>query len=139
MGLPGSGKTTFATQLVEYLSEQNIQYKWFNADAVREQYADWDFSSEGRSRQAIRLRDLANQAENEGCVAIADFVCPLPDSRDIFNANLVVWMDTIAKSRYSDTNNIFVKPDNADYQITVQNDAKYKEVIQILGNKLRSK
>ncbi len=39
MGLPGSGKTTLATVLAKTLNASH-----FNADAVRAQFNDWDFS-----------------------------------------------------------------------------------------------
>ena len=45
MGLPGSGKTTLAKELVPLLNA-----KWLNADEVRTKYNDWDFSAEGRVR-----------------------------------------------------------------------------------------
>ena len=40
MGLPGSGKTTLAKELVPLLNA-----KWLNADKVRTEYNDWDFSA----------------------------------------------------------------------------------------------
>ena len=40
-GLPGSGKTYLAELLVEYLGDK---VAWFNADKVREEANDWDFS-----------------------------------------------------------------------------------------------
>ena len=46
MGLPGSGKSTFAEPLAKSLFGT-----WINADQVREKYDDWDFSIEGRVRQ----------------------------------------------------------------------------------------
>ena len=43
MGLPGAGKTTLASKLVPLLKA-----KWLNADNVRKESNDWDFSVEGR-------------------------------------------------------------------------------------------
>ena len=54
MGLPGSGKTTLAKNLVPL-----IKAKGLNADEVRKAADDWDFSEEGRSRQAKRMADKA--------------------------------------------------------------------------------
>ena len=54
MGLPGSGKTTLASELVTL-----INAKWINNDKVRKAANDWDFSEEGRVRQAKRMADLA--------------------------------------------------------------------------------
>ncbi len=49
MGLPGSGKTTLAADLF-YLLNSNYKCHWLNADKVREQFNDWDFSEAGRER-----------------------------------------------------------------------------------------
>jgi len=88
MGLPGSGKTTLAESLAHELDCDH-----FNADKVREQFNDWDFTAEGRLRQARRMRELADKTD----LAICDFVCPLPEMREIFGADVVIWMDTIKK------------------------------------------
>jgi adenylylsulfate kinase len=50
-GLPGSGKSTLAEQLAKLLNGV-----WLNADEIRKEYNDWDFSMEGRIRQANRMR-----------------------------------------------------------------------------------
>ena len=47
MGLPGSGKTTLASRLKSLLNAE-----WINADKVRSEANDWDFSAAGRVRQA---------------------------------------------------------------------------------------
>ena len=47
-GLPGSGKTTFAKKLID---GKNIPH--FNADDIRKLFEDWDFTENGRRRQAI--------------------------------------------------------------------------------------
>ena len=49
MGLPGSGKTTFAERLQPLLNAV-----WINADKVRNLTQDWDFSENGRTRQSER-------------------------------------------------------------------------------------
>ena len=76
---------------------EHINAKWLNADAVRKEYNDWDFSEEGRIRQAKRMSGLADKLKKEGNFVIADFVCPLPKSRDLFNPDFIIWMDTIKK------------------------------------------
>ena len=60
MGLPGSGKTTLASELVPLLKA-----KWLNADKVRKAANDWDFSYEGIERQAKRMSDLAETFKNK--------------------------------------------------------------------------
>ena len=68
MGLPGAGKTTLASKLVKLLNA-----KWLNADEIRKEANDWDFSTEGRNRQAQRMADFANKYKSEGHIVIADF------------------------------------------------------------------
>jgi len=113
-GLPGSGKTTLASRLVELLGNAD----WYNADKVREEHNDWDFSMEGRQRQMERMKSLTNQSIDKGNYAIADFVCPTNELRKEFGANITIYMDTISKSRYADTNMIFERPYNSDHTIS---------------------
>ena len=118
MGLPVSGKTTLASKLVPLLKA-----KWINNDKIRKKANDWDFSEEGRVRQAKRMADLAEKFKKEGHFVVADFICPTPKARKIFNADFVVWVDTIKKGKYDDTNAMFVKPEKFDFHVTSQ-DAK---------------
>ena len=130
MGLPGSGKTTFAKKLKELLEVKgHMSYErammlpintnpivtWFNADDVRKRFNDWDFSKEGRIRQSIRMADFAISAG--GDYVICDFVAPLPEMRNNFKADWTIWMDTIDEGRFEDTNQLFVKPDVYDFRI----------------------
>ena len=118
MGLPGSGKTTLASELAPLINAKRI-----NADEVRKAANDWDFSEEGRSRQAKRMADSAKKVKDEGSYAIADFICPTPEARSLFPADYIVWVDTIKKGRFDDTNQMFVKPEKYDCHVTTQ-DAK---------------
>ena len=118
MGLPGAGKTTLADELAPM-----IKAKRLNADQVRKAANDWDFSAEGRKRQAKRMADFALKLKNEGNNVIADFICPTPEARQLFPADYVVWVDTIKAGRFDDTNQMFVKPDKYNYHVTSQ-DAK---------------
>ena len=116
MGLPGAGKTYLAERLVPYLKAV-----WLNSDKTRKKANDWDFSSEGRDRQSKRMRDLAQKGLDEGKNVIADFVCPTPKTRKDFNADIVIWVDTIKKGRFEDTNKMFVKPNKFDFRVTEKN------------------
>ena len=118
MGLPGSGKTTLASKLVPLLNAKRL-----NNDEVRKAANDWDFSEEARTRQAKRMADIGEKYKQEGHFVVADFICPTPQTRELFNADYVVWVDTITKSRFEDTNQMFVKPEKYDCHVTTQ-DAK---------------
>ena len=118
MGLPGAGKTTLADELAPMINAKRL-----NADQVRKAAEDWDFSAEGRKRQAKRMADFALKLKNEGNNVIADFICPTPEARQLFPADYVVWVDTIKAGRFDDTNQMFVKPDKYNYHVTSQ-DAK---------------
>ncbi len=116
MGLPEAGKTTLASKLVPL-----IKAKWLNADEVRKKANDWDFSEEGRKRQAKRMADFAEKYKKEGHHVVADFICPTPEARKLFNPDYIVWVNTINKGKYEDTNKMFVKPKKFDFQVTTQN------------------
>ena len=119
MGLPGSGKTTLANELAPMLNAKRL-----NADEVRKDANDWDFSELGRTRQAKRMASLAKKIKEDGNFVIVDFICPTPETRNLFPADYIVWVDTIKKGRFDDTNKMFVDPEKFDYQVTTQ-DAKY--------------
>jgi broad-specificity NMP kinase len=152
MGLPGSGKTYLAERLKRYLEDHinpinehsltpiadaQITVNWLNADDVRKHYNDWDFSHEGRIRQSRRMRDLADEANTDYC--IVDFVAPLVEMRNNFKADWTIWIDTIEKGRFEDTNKMFVPPEVYDFRITEQNAEKWVEFIgeHIIENRRR--
>ena len=118
MGLPGSGKTTLANELGPMLKAKRL-----NADEVRKEANDWDFSSEGRKRQAKRMAEMALKLKKEGNYVVADFICPTPEARSLFPADYTVWVDTIKKGRFEDTNQMFIKPEKFNFHVTTQ-DAK---------------
>lgn len=126
-GLPGSGKSTLAEPLAKLLGGV-----WINADAVRTTYDDWDFSVQGRIRQAQRMRHLADGVVLAGKIAVADFVCPLEDSRKEFDPDFTVWMDTIEQGRYDDTNMLFKKPKNVDYHVAEWFDDTHAQLLPVV-------
>ena len=115
MGLPGAGKTTLANELAKLIKSKRL-----NADEIRRAANDWDFSEEGRTRQSKRMSAVALKLKNEGNNVIADFICPTPEARKLFPADYIVWVDTIQKGRFEDTNQMFVKPEKFDFHVTTQ-------------------
>ena len=122
-GLPGSGKTTFAKKLIE-----GKKIPHFNADEIRKLYEDWDFTEEGRTRQANRMIAMCDLVSKH---VIVDFVCPFDSYRLYYD--IIIFMDTINKSRYEDTNLIFERPKQATYTITNFN---YDNIIKEIHDKL---
>ena len=118
MGLPGAGKSYLSKILCKELNA-----KWLNADKVRTEYNDWDFSAEGRVRQAKRMWSKAKEYKSQGHDVVADFVCPTPEARSLFPADYIIWVDTINEGRFDDTNKMFVKPSKYNFHVTTQ-DAK---------------
>ena len=124
MGLPGSGKTTLANELGPMLNAKRL-----NADEVRKEANDWDFSEEGRKRQAIRMASLATKLKNDGNYVVADFICPTPEARSLFPADFIIWVDTIKEGRFDDTNKMFIKPEKYDFHVTSQDASVWAEKI----------
>ncbi len=131
MGLPGSGKTTLAQKLVKLIDAERL-----NADEVREKFKDFDFSESGRLRQANRMRDLAKEIVSKGKHAMVDFICPTPETRQIFNADIIIWLDTIESGRFEDTNKMFIKPNSFDFRVT-EKDSEFwsKKIVKELEEK----
>jgi adenylylsulfate kinase len=127
MGLPGSGKTFLAKELKKQLESLGKKVQWLNADIVREKFNDWDFSPEGRIRQSIRMKVLADESDAD--FVIADFVAPLPEMRVNFDANWTIWVDTIKEGRFEDTNKAFVPPETYDFHVTEQDCKKWAKTI----------
>ena len=116
MGLPGSGKSYLADKLATILGAV-----WLNADRVRAEANDWDFSPAGRTRQGERMKQLAQEELKRGRHVIADFVCPTEKIRQDFAADYTVWVDTIKEGRFEDTNQMFVPPEEYDFRVPTQN------------------
>ena len=118
-GLSGSGKTTLAEALEKLLPKTEM----LNGDLVREIYTDNDFSPEGRVVQAQRMSKLAavwledNKSRNQHIIILADFICPTEETRRIFNADYVIFMNTITSSQYSDTDALYETPTKVDVEV----------------------
>ena len=137
MGLPGAGKTTIADAVRDRTNALHI-----NADEIRAGLnKDLGFSLEDRIENARRLGELARLLEQkQDKPVLVDFVCPTKETRQAFgDADVVVWVDTIDKSRFEDTNKAFIAPEVYDFRITEQNAEKWAEFIadHIVDNRRR--
>tara|TARA_Y100001937_G_scaffold65564_1_gene89709 strand:+ start:7619 stop:8047 length:429 start_codon:yes stop_codon:yes gene_type:complete len=128
-GLPGSGKSTLAEPFAKL-----INGVWINADQVREQYNDWDFTQGGRMRQAQRMRYLSDGVVRAGGIAVADFICPTENARREFDADYTVWMDTIKEGKYEDTNRMFEKPTDVNYHVAEWFNDTHAQLLEVVQN-----
>ena len=117
-GLSGSGKTSLSRAIINKLDNSTL----FNADDVRKRYNDWSFSSLGRKRQCERMKLLASQCDEK--IVICDFIAPTKKIRNEFNADFIVWMDTVTNSIYKDTDKLYEIPTNYDLRVSSK-DALY--------------
>ncbi len=130
MGLPGSGKTYLSQKLHPLL-----EAAWYNADRVRSMANDWDFSREGRIRQANRMKTFANFERDNKRFVVCDFVCPTKETRLAFDPDILIWMDTITEGRYEDTNELFEKPEKVDFHIKEWNEQNHIQIAkEVLKN-----
>ena len=123
MGLPGSGKTYLAERL-----QPLLESAWFNADKVRSMAGDWDFSEAGRQRQSLRMKAIADFESSHKRIVICDFVCPTEETRNIFEADITICLDTIKKGRFEDTNALFEPPLKVDFHIKEWNDHNHIDI-----------
>jgi hypothetical protein len=112
IGLPGSGKTTLATELVGRINAVHL-----NADYVRSTInSDLGFTPEDRVEHARRMGEMARLLSGQGLDVVVDFICPTQTTRDAFGkADVIVWMDTIQEGRFEDTNKLWEIPTGVDY------------------------
>lgn len=126
-GLPGSGKTTLARPFAKLIGGVHI-----NADEVRKHYDDWDFTPEGRMRQAQRMRYLSDGVVRAGKIAVTDFICPTEAARQSFDPDFTVWMDTIKEGRFEDTNKMFEKPPLCDYHVAEWFEDTHVQLLEVV-------
>ena len=129
MGLSGSGKTTVAEPLAALIGGVHL-----NADTIRTKYDDWDFTAEGRLRQAERMLHLADGVEMAGKIAVADFIAPTEKARQIFNADYTIWMDTIDNSGFPDTDQMFEPPMEVNYHVNKWFVDTHQQLVKVVNN-----
>ena len=105
MGLPDSGKTSLAKLLAPMFNAVLL-----NEDEVRKEANDFDYSEIGRSIQTNRMKRLADEAIQNNRNVVADFECT-DDERKDFNADYIIYMDTIKESKLE-------PPSNFDFKVT---------------------
>ena len=127
MGLSGSGKSELAKELHSLFQNDERSSIRINGDEIREAHKDWDFSPEGRIRQAERMARLAKKSNTD--YVIADFIAPTKQTRDIFNPDMLIWLDTVRSSKYTNTDVLFEPPLEYNHRITEKNASKWAQII----------
>jgi adenylylsulfate kinase len=127
MGLSGSGKSELAKELHSLFQKNDMSSVRINGDEVREANNDWDFSPDGRVRQAQRMAKLAKK--NEAQFVIADFIAPTKQIRDIFSPDMLIWLDTVKSSKYTNTDVVFQNPKNCHFKINKKDSKKWAKTI----------
>jgi cytidyltransferase-like protein len=126
-GLPGSGKTSLAKELVSRTNSIHL-----NADDVRSDLnSDLGFTMEDRVEQSRRMGALARLLDNQGYSVVVDFVCPTEKTREVFgHADYRIWMRRVESGRFEDTNAIF--EESFDYNITFGSGLTVEEEVKIV-------
>ena len=70
------------------------------------------------------MANLTKKQDEDRKYILVDFIYPTPETRNLFAAGFMVWMNMIKKRRFDDINKIFTNPTNYDFQVTTKN-AKY--------------
>ncbi|MCD6448447.1 MAG: adenylyl-sulfate kinase [Thermoplasmata archaeon] len=81
-GLPCSGKTTIAKELMKQLKEQGKDVELLDGDTVRDYIRNKDFSKEGRNKHLRYIALMAKLLAERGVVVLCSFVSPYRENRD---------------------------------------------------------
>ena len=113
-GLPGTGKTALAKEIVRRTDAIHL-----NADDVRADLSsDLSFGIEDRVEQARRLGAIARLLSNQGKLVVVDFINPTVTTRKVFgSSDYSVWVDRTPNKRYEDTDRLFQIP--KDYSVRI--------------------
>ena len=129
MGLPGSGKTTLAANLMKLLVSENLPVKWFNDDMVREAFNDGDFSDQGSMKLFLRMRELSRVAAHQNFIVISDLVAPTNINQLSYLPDMLIWMDTVKTSKIKNINEIFEPPRLYTFRVRKKNAKLWAQII----------
>ena len=112
MGLSGAGKTSTAVKLQDHLAKSGLSSVHINSDRVREATENWSFDDAGRIAASKWMVKTADQILDESKidVVIYDTIACLQEQRDILEADITLFMDTVKSSKYADTDAEFERP-----------------------------
>jgi adenylylsulfate kinase len=81
-GLSGSGKSTIALGVVDYLSKNGTRIEHLDGDDVRKMFPQTGFSKEERDRHIRRVGYLAAMLEKHDVTVVASFISPYREARE---------------------------------------------------------
>ena len=125
-GLSGTGKT-----FISRILANQFNLKHYDADIVRKVLDDWNFTEEGRIRQAVRMRDLADSTKGN---SICSFIAPTEEIRNIFNPDFILFCNRKPVRDFSDTTQMFEAPKFCDYIYDEETDID--DLIFYMSNKI---
>jgi len=77
------------------------------------------------------MRAFADFEKSHDRTVICDFVCPTEETRNQFDADIVLWVNTIERGRFENTNSIFEPPKEVDFVVeTRYNDSDIKKLTE---------
>lgn len=126
IGLPGTGKTTYAKELSSRINAIHL-----NADEVRADLnKDLGFSNEDRVEQARRMGALSRLLAKQGYHVVVDFINPTEETRSAFgDVDKVVWMQRSPVREFPDTTAIWEMPKRID--LTFDDRMEYEEAVRV--------
>ncbi len=94
---------------------------------------DLDFNRDDRIEHARRMGWMCDRVGETCGTAIADFICPTPETSAAFGPAFTVWVDRIREGRFADANAMFVPPEGVDMRVTSEGSPHWTEkVLSIL-------
>ena len=118
MGLPGSGKTTLASELHELILSLGLRSHWLNENRLREEFPDLT---------PEQVHWMANDANVD--YVVADFEARKSVERRSFNAHYTIWINTIPEDEYQFLNYGFDTPFKYNVCVTSKDAPKWAREI----------
>lgn len=113
-GISGSGKTYLSKLLAPAIGAIHL-----NNDEIRNgPHINFGWTLGERVSHAFRVGQWADMLVAQGYDVIVDMICPTVQAREALNPDYVIYMGTETVSQYPDTDELFVKPTDADYIVT---------------------
>jgi len=126
IGLPGSGKTTFAKELAERINAIHL-----NADEVRSDLnKDLGFTNKDRIEQSRRMGALSRLLAKQGHHIVVDFINPTAETREAFGKpDKVVWMNRKPVRDFPNTTTIWQTPSKVN--LTFDDFIEYTDAVRV--------